>query len=146
MEFQMVKDMTTMVKTVFCGMFIFLLCGCLPVDVHCVYYSMENKCGDTIYVSRHSCKSNEFINVRRAFWESSGIYMLQPGETFMFETGWHEENFTEGRTEQILVFKQSTLKKYTKEVMIRKDTCDKRIVLTYDDLKALDFKIVYDGR
>lgn len=46
---------------------------------------------------------------------------------------------------QIIIFKQSTLDKYTKEELVENDIFDKRYVLTYEELEAMGFKIVYTG-
>lgn len=46
---------------------------------------------------------------------------------------------------QFLIFKQSTLDKYTKEELIEKNIFDKRYVLTYEELEKMNFKIVYTG-
>lgn len=45
---------------------------------------------------------------------------------------------------QILIFKQSTLDKYSYEEIIEKNIFDKRIIMSYDDLWANDFKVVYN--
>lgn len=46
---------------------------------------------------------------------------------------------------QFYIFKKSTLDKYTVEELIEGNIFDKRIIISYDDLKANDFKIVYTG-
>ena len=46
---------------------------------------------------------------------------------------------------QFLIFKQSTLDKYTKEELIEKNIFDKRYTLTYEELEKMNFKIVYTG-
>ncbi len=46
---------------------------------------------------------------------------------------------------QIIVFKQSTLDKYTRKELADSNIYDKLYVLSYDDLKALNFHIIYTG-
>lgn len=48
-------------------------------------------------------------------------------------------------TYQIIIFKQSTIDKYTKEELMEQEIFDKRYIFTYDDLKAMDYKVVYTG-
>lgn len=45
----------------------------------------------------------------------------------------------------LLIYKQSTLDKFSIEELIDQNIFDKRYVLTNNDLKAMDFKIVYTG-
>lgn len=139
-----------MIKFTFCEVStLVLLCcnGCFGSDIDALYFSVENKCGDTIYVADYLCESHYYAYVRGAFMNDFTSYRLLPGETRTFPT-WDKSVFTdgEGRTEQIFVIKQSTLNKYPQEVIFQKDTCDKRFVLTYDDLEAMNFKVVYDGK
>lgn len=46
---------------------------------------------------------------------------------------------------EFIIYKQSTLDKYTKEEIIEKDIYDKLMVLKYNDLEQLNFCVTYDG-
>ena len=45
----------------------------------------------------------------------------------------------------IMIFHKSTWDKYTKEELAEKNIYDKLLFFTYDELKAMDFKIEYTG-
>lgn len=55
------------------------------------------------------------------------------------------ELYTNQRKLNIIIFKASTIKKYPWQEIQEKDIVDKRFVLTLDDLKAMNYKIVFDG-
>ncbi len=48
-------------------------------------------------------------------------------------------------THFIIILKQSTLEKYTRKELADNNIYDKLYVLSYDDLKALNFHIIYTG-
>lgn len=50
-----------------------------------------------------------------------------------------------GRKIQLLIFKESTFEKYSKRELMEQNIYDKHYALSYDDLKACGFKIVYRG-
>lgn len=45
----------------------------------------------------------------------------------------------------ILIFKKSTMDKYTKKELVEKNIYDKQYTLFYEDLKKMDFRIIYTG-
>lgn len=45
----------------------------------------------------------------------------------------------------ILIFKKSTMNKYTKKELVEKNIYDKQYTLFYEDLKKMDFRIIYTG-
>lgn len=47
---------------------------------------------------------------------------------------------------QVLILKQSTMIRYSKEEIIEKRTFDKRYVLTWKDLQSMRFNITYTGK
>ena len=46
---------------------------------------------------------------------------------------------------QVIIFKQSTIDKYSKEELIEKNIFDKRYLLNYNELKKVNFKMTYSG-
>lgn len=55
------------------------------------------------------------------------------------------DNINSYHTLHVLVYKQSTLDRYTTDELIEQNIYDKRYDLTYDELKAMNFTITYTG-
>lgn len=50
-----------------------------------------------------------------------------------------------GETIYIIVYKQSTMDKYSEEELLEQNIYDKLYTLSYDDLEKMGFKITYTG-
>lgn len=64
----------------------------------------------------------------------------------IFETPYNTSLFNKNRKLNILIYKESTLNKYSWQEIQEKNIFDKRYVLTLDELKAMNYKVVYDGK
>ena len=63
-----------------------------------------------------------------------------------FKTVYFTSLFNNNRKLNILIYKESTLNKYSWQEIQKKNIFDKRYVLTLDELKAMNYKVVYDGK
>lgn len=71
-------------------------------------------------------------------------FTIQPNEEFLGDfvpdpAEYDYDNY------QIMVFKQSTLDKYSKVELMENNIYDKLYVFSFEELEAMDFKIVYTG-
>lgn len=120
-------------------------------------------CNDRDYDTKYIYVYNETNeNIYVCGWSSDKEFILTPNYVFNERTDLLQEirpkcnSLNKGLlivydgteksvSHQIIIFKQSTLDKYTKEELIENDIFDKRYVLTYEELEAMGFKIVYTG-
>lgn len=71
------------------------------------------------------------------------LMFIEPEDTLK-ESGW-SELYKNQRKLNIIIFNESTIKKYPWHQIQEEDLVDKRYVLTLDDLKAMNYTIVYVG-
>ena len=102
------------------------------------YHSLEieNSSGETIYITMGRNKEISLIDV------------FVNGESSIFSIK-DEDSFPTGIAQDevlyVLVFKQSTMNKYSKEELANKYIYDKLYTLSYSDLEKINFKIIYTG-
>lgn len=77
--------------------------------------------------------------------ERQYLKKVLPHESFQGEIAIRDDHFPLDVKTQFLLFKDSTMEKYTDEELAEKNIFDKRYSYTYDQLKAMNFKIVYTG-
>lgn len=106
---------------------------------------LENKSEETIWVKGASFTDGRLISPYDVFRFENNVRDVKPEDTYKFWRCIGPERLEQGIEFQIIVFKQSTIDKYTTEELIEQEIFDKRYSLSYDDLKAMDYKVVYTG-
>lgn len=110
-----------------------------PEDI--IQVTFENKSNDNVFTSDVHVLPNDDTII------DNGAILTYPAElmpivfknkTYLYSV-WREKYY------QLNVYKQSTFDKYTREEMIENNICDKIFVLSYEELEAMNFKIVYTG-
>lgn len=119
---------------------VFFLCTATACDPWTsVYVTIENKSTETIYLS---CRTNfDYLVILDGIIKRIQKLECNQETLELFEVGPGEEN------DQycFMIIKESTLNKYTKQEMIDNNIYDKLYLYYYDELKAMDFRIVYTG-
>ena len=100
----------------------------------------ENKSGETIFVADVRDFDATEILTPNVVFNSVPVRKMEDGSSFRRKVP-DDSSFIF----QVLIFKQSTMDKYSKEELIQKNIFDKLYYLTYSDLEAMGFKIVYTG-
>lgn len=100
----------------------------------------ENKSGETIFVADVRDFDATEILTPNVVFNSVSVRKMEDGSSFRRKVP-DDSSFIF----QVLIFKQSTMDKYSKEELIQKNIFDKLYYLTYSDLEAMGFKIVYTG-
>lgn len=73
-------------------------------------------------------------------------YYIQPDSSAKVPISYSNDKVTlKQDTYECVVFKQSTLEKYTTKQLVQKDIFDKHYVFLYKDLKKMNFKVTYTG-
>lgn len=119
-----------------------------------------SSCVDTYYHQvRFQNKSDEAILVSY-FWSIQEDYPVKDVFSYHYELNcenvlpdstciikyWYTDRFGyRGHFLKMQVFKYSTMDKYTKEELMENDISDKFYCLTQDELKAMNFEVVYKG-
>ena len=103
----------------------------------------QNECEECIYVLFWGSDAANILTSEQAFKMEEYFTKLQSGEKYVENIPIMDTDMT--FYYQFLIFKQSTLNKYTKEELIKKNIYDKLYVLTYEELEKMNFKIVYTG-
>lgn len=96
-----------------------------------------------MYTYSSFVKDSDLITPRFAFTELRNVKRIAHGKELEIRMPLAMSAYT--ACYQFLIFKQSTLDKYSKEESIEKNIFDKRYVLTYEELEKMNFKIVYTG-
>lgn len=109
-------------------------------------YSLVNNSEEAIYVS--SCgyvEKGNFLTYGyvRNCTEWTFEY-IQPGESYE-STCLPPSSVAPYREMQILILRESTLRDCSERDLIENDVHDKRYVLTYEELEAMNFTIDYKG-
>lgn len=109
-------------------------------------FSVKNNSEETIYVTEATyAKKGEFLTygyVRNCTaWT---LKCVSPGEQYDGRCAIPSDAFPY-RELQVLILKESTLRDCSERDLIENDVHDKRYVLTYEELEALNFIIDYKG-
>ena len=117
---------------------------CYEDNTEEVNFYIRNQSDETIWINYF------FINDTTALLEPGRSFQLQdPIELTIGDTYLGSMNagmFERGFNYQIIVFKQSTWDKYTKEELIEKNIYYKLYILSKDDLIKLHYIVVYTGK
>lgn len=109
------------------------------------HIKFENKCGEDIELNYISYWDDVLLSAE-AFFGGYNQYSIHLGNGDYISPGFSEDDFEYGRKFQLIVYRQSTLNKYGEEELIRHNIYDKLYVMSYEELSACDFSIVYTGR
>ena len=106
---------------------------------------IANQSDEPIYVYALETPSDEICTIYSHFQRDETIHKLGKNETFkdIVDTERMEEGIDRY---QVLILKQSTMIRYSKEEIIEKRTFDKRYILTWKDLQSMRFNITYTGK
>ena len=98
-------------------------------------------------------KSNESIGY---FWDVSdsvvttGRFQFKPkwllGVDKKKKNGGYRSELEQGKRVNFIVFKETTLRQYSWEEMVENNIYDKLYILSLEELEAVDYTIVYDGK
>lgn len=102
-------------------------------------YSIINSCPERIYLFQNNIDSL----MTSGYSTQKPLEFIDSYDTSI--TPYHTALFNDNRKLNILIYKQSTLNKYSWQEIQEKNIFDKRYVLTLDDLKAINYTIVYNG-
>ena len=113
-------------------------------NVESTTISITNQSGESINFASHTFEEEENKLTSEFIYSYYGHFYgsIADGET---ETDLIIADYEGYRSFQLIIIKQSTLDKYTKEEIIENNIYDKLYILTDPELKAMDFKIVYTG-
>lgn len=103
-------------------------------------YAIINNCSERIYLFQNNIDS---IMTSRYSTQRPLMYIDRQDT---FKTVYFTSLFNNNRKLNILIYKESTLNKYSWQEIQEKNIFDKRYVLTLDDLKIMNYKVVYDGK
>lgn len=108
---------------------------------------LTNKSDETIYVEEFLCYGSKVLSPYIVFDLHEGylLHEIQCGEKLGNSLIFDETNENLQKIYQLIVFKQSTLTKYTNEELIENNIYDKLYSFTYEELKAMNFEIIYTG-
>ena len=106
---------------------------------------IANQSDEHIYVYTLETPSDEICTIYSYFQRDKTIHKLGKNETFkdIVDTERMEEGIDRY---QVLILKQSTMIRYSKEEIIEKRAFDKRYILTWKDLQSMRFNITYTGK
>lgn len=106
---------------------------------------IANQSDKPIYVYTLETPSDEICTIYSYFQRDKTIHKLGKNETFkdIVDTERMEEGIDRY---QVLILKQSTMIRYSKEEIIEKRTFDKHYILTWKDLQSMRFNITYTGK
>ena len=107
--------------------------------------TIDNSCNEDIYIIEFDWPDNEHILSPVHAFELMPNFLVKVGTDEKYEAVIEMSTAYPSTNYQFLIFKQSTLDKYTKEELIEKNIFDKRYSLTYEELEKMNFKIVYTG-
>lgn len=110
-----------------------------------LYIMVKNDSDEDIIMYTYSSfvKDSDLITPRFAFTELRNVKRIAHGKGL--ETRMPLVTSVYTTCYQFLIFKQSTLDKYSNEELIERNIFDKRYVLTYEEQEKMNFKIVYTG-
>ena len=124
-----------------------MACDCDNADVDYEIIYISNQSNEIIYCTQNvyfpSAQMPTGLTVAGAFNYATPFSEIQLGETSRYgllsPTSYEYDNI------QIMIFKKNTWDKYSKEELIENNIYDKLYVLSFKELEAMDFKIVYTG-
>lgn len=121
--------------------------SCEPADTYFTDLTFANNSNDTIRVVEWGLPNDSTLLLphdvskidRNIFKE------VKPDSFCIIQIPMPGEYVPDNYSYQILLWRKSILSKYTEQEIFEKDIFDKRYVFTYNELKAMAFRIVYNG-
>lgn len=120
---------------------------CDDSTVHYTDFILENQSNETIYVCEYQLNDKELLTPLYVFRRLNKDFVKKvfTDGIFIGKVGIPWNSTQADDKYQIIIFKQSTMDKYTEDELVEKNIFDKRYMFTYDELKKMNFKITYTG-
>lgn len=119
----------------------------MTCDDSTTYYTdvtFVNKSEDTLFVAYgYDDVSPEVILVTQ---RRESLHRLLPNEELVAKVPILTETDNEALIRVFLIFKNSTMKKYSDEELAEKNIYDKKLFFTYKELENKKFLVEYDGK
>ena len=117
------------------------------VDVNWQNIQIMNKSGEKIYALEFMFKDSTLLTPQYVFEVFGGKLLIETenDSSFIGKIPIPETEDEANSLYQVIIFKQSTIDKYSKEELIEKNIFDKRYLLNYNELKKVNFKMTYSG-
>lgn len=117
------------------------------VDVNWQNIQIMNKSGEKIYALEFMFKDSILLTPQYVFEVFGGKLLIETenDSSFIGKIPIPETEDEANSLYQVIIFKQSTIDKYSKEELIEKNIFDKRYLLNYNELKKVNFKMTYSG-
>lgn len=129
---------------------VILFLGVLFLDMACedstVYFNdvaLINNSNDTINVAWFRAK--EKMLTPKIAYVQNRFLVVPPNDSCMVKAAMPIDDY-EGLLCQFMVFKKSTLDRYSKSEIIEKNIYDTLFVYDHEQLKAMNFTIKYNGK
>lgn len=126
---------------------LFMAMDCDGPDVYFTDVTFVNKSEDTLFVSYECAKYSDLVSPENVLiWEKRiSLRQLLPNEKFADKAPIPNEKYHKGWMNVFLIFKKSTMKKYSDEELAEKNIYDKKLSFTYEELEEKGFLVEYDG-
>lgn len=108
---------------------------------------ITNKSGDNIYIQSFVFDDTTTLTPMHVFerFEPGYPYKIENNGVF-YDHPVIDALRQSGMKYQLIIFKQSTIDKHSKEELVEKNIFDKRYILTWKDLQSMRFNITYTGK
>lgn len=124
--------------------FILLCSSCEHAMPTGCYVTIRNNSEETIYVFYYDYDSGDKLTPQKVFFEfEEELQKINTKESFGTLMPYSEEDAGTSKRYQVLVFRESTYKKYTKEDLAEQNIYDGLLIMSYEELKAHNFIITY---
>ena len=126
-------------------------CSCMignpGEDVYYQDVKVINKSGETIYAADFMFGDTTLLTPKHVFkmFDPRILREAYNDSCFIGKIAIPETEDEANSLYQVIIFKQSTIDKYSKEELIEKNIFDKRYLLNYNELKKVNFKMTYSG-
>ena len=117
------------------------------VDVYYQDVKIINKSGETIYAADVMFGDTTLLTPKHVFkmFDPRILREAYNDSCFIGKIAIPETEDEANSLYQVIIFKQSTIDKYSKEEIIKQNIFDKRYELSYNELKKVNFKMIYSG-
>lgn len=116
-------------------------------DYEQVDLAIKNMSSDTVYVINASSK---YVNSNMSYstlqYNLKYAYRIPPHSVYKAFVTKPEYSYSKAEVMAYRFYTSKTLNEFSLEEIVEKDIYDKEYVVTYDDLRALDFQLVYDEK
>ena len=121
--------------------------GCVGDDENMWFY---NKCGEEVelYMATFGVDAGVLISPEIVFDDKIPAVRVRENGSYRIDMRLAPYDALKSgkETMQFLVFRKSTLERYSQEELVEGDIFDQRYVLTYDEMKKIGYGIVYLGK